>query len=116
MHDEFEVCADRDQGWGVLVLEVAPTSCYATQDFDVVVGDSRPACTDYCFEDTQRLEELWGVITSYWIGKNGREDGEDVLMIRKCQTWGNNLEMFDKVDSHFVDYEVEGFQFYLNDL
>ena len=66
------MCADGVGGGGVLVLEVAPTCCYATEDFNVVVLNSWPADTDYCFEDLQCLQELWGMITSYWVGENGR--------------------------------------------
>ena len=74
------MCADRVQERGVLVLEVAPTCCYAAEDFDVVVCDSWPAGTDYCFEDLQRLEELWRVITPHRVSEDGGYDRDNVLM------------------------------------
>jgi hypothetical protein len=66
------VGADGVEEGRVLVLEVAPTCCYATEDFDVMVLNSWPTYTDYCFEDLKCLEELWGVVTSYWICENRR--------------------------------------------
>jgi len=53
----------------------------------MVGRDARPTDTDYNFDKLERLEELRGVITSYWIGENGGEDGKDMLMSVKQQEY-----------------------------